>query len=369
MARKKYTLKKAKVSPKPSKLRRLVRLTVGLVLLWGVGVAVVFIVYSFWHQHREAGQFGVSDTFVGEDLSDSLDLKLAAKATYPSTPIKIVQDLGVDNGLRKQIFSFAVKNDDLTEYGLMLTPDSPPPAQGFPALVLLHGFANPARYSTLQAYISDMEFYASHGFAVFKPDYRGQGDSLNDGHPNSAYFSMDYNDDVMSLITALKQTSLVNKSDINVWGHSLGAYIGLRAAVLSPDIKNLILLSGPVDSLKEMYLTYVPPSDELNPYALATRNDVFAKYGTPADNPQFWNDASPINFVSKIKAHIQIHVGLDDKVVPPKFSADLDAALNKAHINHQYFTYPGGNHSLLDQRDLIWARSLQLLQPQPMPAA
>jgi uncharacterized protein len=176
---------------------------------------------------------------------------------------------------------------------------------------------------------------------------------------------MAYNTDVMSLISALKQTSFVDKSNINIWGHSMGAYVGLRAAVFSKDIQNLILLSGPVDSLKEMYLTYIPPSDAFDPYALITRNELFSKYGTPADESKFWDDASPINSLSQIHAHLQIHVGLQDKVVPPKFSADLDAALTKDHINHQYFVYPDGSHALAGQRDLIWSRSLQLLEAKP----
>jgi dipeptidyl aminopeptidase/acylaminoacyl peptidase len=132
---------------------------------------------------------------------------------------------------------------------------------------------------------------------------------------------------------------------------------------LSPDIKNTIIISGPVDSLEEMYLTYIPPSDENNPYALATRNDVFAKYGTPADNTAFWHDASPINFVSKIKGNIQIHVGSADEVVPPEFSADLNAALSKAHVRHQYYIYPDGRHSLAPERSLIYERSVKAMKP------
>ena len=341
------------------------RRLIGLVLILGVAAASIFIVYSFYHQHIEAGQFNVSDTYPGENLSDSLDLKLAAKASYPSSTLTITKDMGLVNGLHEQIFSFGVPIDSLTEYGLMLTPPGPPPTQGFPTLILLHGFSDPTHYSTTTGYLSDMEFYASHGFAVIKPDYRGQGLSIGHGLPDSAFYSMAYNVDAMSLISALKQTSYIDKANINLWGHSFGAYIALRAAVLSEDIKNIILLSGPVDSLKEMYLTYIPPSDERNPYALATRNDVFAKYGIPADNTQFWADASPINFLSRVKAHIQIHVGLQDQVVPPKFSADLDAALNRDHIKHQYYVYPDGDHSLQNQRSLIWARSLQLLETQP----
>jgi dipeptidyl aminopeptidase/acylaminoacyl peptidase len=322
--------------------------------------ATSYGIYTFWHQHIEAGQFRVSDTFLGENLRDSLDLNVADKASYASGPVRIVKSLGEDNGITVKQFGFDVKDDNLTEYGLLTLPISPKPSKGYPTIILLHGFSSPRDYDTDTYYRDDMRFYSRHGFAVFKPDYRGEGLSIKSGHPDSAYYSMVYNTDVMSLISALKRSDLVDKTNLNLWGHSLGAYIGLRAAVLSPDIKNLILLSGPVDSLTKMYTTYLPPSDARDPYALATRNEVFSKYHTP-DNDQFWTDASPITFVSRIRAHIQIHVGLADTTVPPVFSADLNAALDRADVKHQYFTYQSGEHSLLAQRDIIWDRSLKLL--------
>jgi dipeptidyl aminopeptidase/acylaminoacyl peptidase len=315
----------------------------------------------------QAGQLAAGQQ--GQTFNHSLDLLAAAKNIYPSGPLTIVRDVGTSDGISTKLVSFNVAADGLTEFGLMTVPDSSPPPGGYPAIILCHGYENPAEYSTTGTMLNDMYFYSSHGFAVIKPDYRGQGFSVKSGQPNSAYYSIDYNTDVMSLISALKKSSFINKQNLNLFGHSMGAYIALRAAVLSPAIKNLILLSGPVDSLGKMYLAYIPPSDFNNLNALKSRNEVIDKYGVPAENTAFWRDASPINLVQRIKAHIQIHVGGLDQVVPPEFSADLDAALTAKHIKHDYYVYPDGNHSLETQRSLIWTRSLQLLQPaQSIPA-
>jgi|SRR5579862_373616 len=320
------------------------------------------------HSPTQTGQFQAAD--VGSAaFSHSLDLRVAAKNAYPSSPLTEVKDLGVDDNLDHEIISFKVPDDGLTEYGLMVTPSTKAPVGGWPAIVLCHGYVKPSEYMTASDLLMDMTFYAQHGFAVIKPDYRGQGLSLHEGQADSAYYSMSYNTDVMSLISELKQTSYIDKSNLNLWGFSMGAYVAFRAAVLSPSIKNLIILSGPVDSLSQMYLSYIPPSDANNLNALKTRNDVFAKYGTPAETDNFWKYASPINLVSRLKANVQIHVGALDQTVPPEFSADLDVALTKAHINHQYFVYPDGTHALVPQRPLIWSRSLQLLQSAPGSAA
>lgn len=336
-----------------------------------VGVLSLFVL-AYWifsdKANLVAGQLPSGEVASGAVLSRSLDLRTALKSNYPSDPITIVRNYGQADGVTTKSFSFKVKDAGLTEYGLIMQPAGDVPKKGFPTVILCHGYESPGDYSTTKNYLQDMQFYAEHGFAVFKPDYRGQGLSLYSGQPDSAYYSMAYNTDVMSLITALKKTDFVDKNNINLWGHSMGAYIALRASVLSPDIKNVILLSGPVDSLSKMYLTYIPPSDVNNLQALKTRNDTFAKYGTPADNTPFWKFSSPINLLGHLKARIQIHVGLLDQTVPPEFSADLDLALSTQHIKHEYYTYQYGDHSLSAQRETIWARSLQDLQPPAPPA-
>jgi uncharacterized protein len=364
MKQTKTAAKRTKTAPPPKSRRWRLWVTAPILLALVAG-SVFFMVYAVRHSHIERGQFNISDTYIGENLAHSLDLKLAARASYPSAPIVTTADLGTADGLHRQVFKYLVKDDNLTEYGLMITPQTPAPPKGYPVIILLHGYITPRRYKTATDYLAESLFYASHGFLVVKPDLRGQGDSINQGFADSAYYSMSYNTDVLSLVSALRQSSYVDKSSINLWGHSMGAYIALRAAVLSKNVNDVILLSGPMDSLEEMYLTYIPPSDENNPYALATRSEIFARYGTPADNRAFWQDASPINFVSKIRGTVQINVGLQDAVVPPRFSADLNDAMNQAGVKHRYFVYLDGNHSLDGQRPDIYAHSLQILETKP----
>lgn len=307
------------------------------------------------------GLLGQSQAHAGESVQHSLDIGIASQGQYPSSPLAVVREMGVVDGIRRQIVSFDVKVDGLTEFAMVEQPSTAPPANGYPAIILCHGYVNPADYDTMTAYLADMDFYASKGFIVVKPDFRGQGLSVGHGQPNSAYYSMDYNIDLMSLISSLKLTPGIDKSNLNLWGHSMGAYLSLRAAVMSKDIKNTILLSTPGGSLRDIYLSYVPPSDENNLPALKTRSDVFSKYGTPAENPGFWQKASASNYLDQMVSKVQIHVGADDTIVPPRLSADLDAALSQAHKTHQYFVYEGEGHGLGNVRPQIWSRSIKFL--------
>jgi len=331
---------------------------------------VIFLLLTFawwlvglnYVNHRNySGSFGSSSA---ENLDyNSLDLSLVKKAEFTSQPIQQLSRVqSTSNSVRQYIFSFGVPIDNLTEKGLLTLPTSAAPSGGYPVIILCHGYANPWDYSTEKSYNSDSIFYASHGFAVLKPDFRGQGLSIPDGQPEGAYYSMAYNTDVLSLIAAIKDTSYLDKKQINIWGHSMGGYIALRAAVTSKDIKNAIILSGPVASLADMYSAYVAVSDTQNATAANVRLDALDHYGTPYTNPDFWNKASPINYVSQTNAKFQIHVGSDDGLVPPAFSADLDQALTKAGKKHEYYVYEGGRHGLVPERSLIWQRSLDLMQ-------
>lgn len=291
----------------------------------------------------------------------NLDLRVATHLKFETPAITMVKDLGESEEVDHQIIGFKVPADNLTEYGLMSLPTTPKPAGGYPLIILCHAYYNPAKYDTQKGYLSDMDFYSQHGFVVIKPDYRGQGLSRGVGRPEGAYYSMAYNNDIMSLIAAAKSTGYISRQDINLWGHSMGAYIALRAAVISKDVRSVVLLSGPVGKFDDMYKIYKAPSDLSNPVAGGIRQTQLIQHGTPLTNPNYWANISPLNFLANSKASFQIHVGLSDKVVPPQFSTELDLALGNYNMPHHYYAYRGAKHSLTAQRPLIWSRSLQVL--------
>lgn len=294
----------------------------------------------------------------------NLDLSTARQATYSSPAVSIIKSTVNKHGVRHAIFRFRVPKDGLSEYGFLTLPDGPAPSNGYPVIILCHGYANPTRYSTTSAYLADMEFYAKHGFAVLKPDYRGQGLSFHDGQPEGAYYSMAYNTDVLSLIAAVKQTNYLDPKRINLFGHSMGAYIALRAAVLSPDIKDVVLLSGPVGSARDLYTSYKAISDIDNRQAATIKKSQILQHGTPTSNPEFWDKTSPLSFLSDMHAVVEINVGTADRIVPPLLSLDLAQALATDHKVYQYYVYPGAGHSLGVQRSIIWSRSLRLFNGQ-----
>jgi dipeptidyl aminopeptidase/acylaminoacyl peptidase len=306
-----------------------------------------------------------SVNYVDPNAYKNLNIGEASKVAYSNTSIIKAKEIGISDSVDQSIFTFKVPKDNLSENGLMTLPTTPEPAGGYPVIVLCHGYANPWEYSTTKAYLGDMEFYSQNGYAVLKPDYRGQGLSLSSGSPDGAYYSMSYNTDVLSLIAAIRKTPYLNKNDINLWGHSMGAYIALRAAVLEPSIKNVILLSAPAGFIQDMYSSYTAISDAQNPTANEVKAEQLQAHGTPVTNPLYWDKVSPLTYLSRVNAHIQIHVGTNDLIVPPHFSQDLNTVLDKFNKPHSYYVYQGGKHGLIPERSAIWTRSLQLLNQTP----
>lgn len=291
-------------------------------------------------------------------MASDIDLRLAAQATFKGSGFQPVSDLGQIDGVRHRVVSYQV--GDLTEYAYLTLPVAPQPLAGYPIIIICHGYVKPDRFKTFgNSYLPDMEFYSRHGYVAIRPDFRGNGSSQ--GSPEGAYYSMAYNIDLMELIASIKKANYIDPSNINIWGHSMGGYLALRAAVLSPDIRTAIILAGAVGTVNDLYNDYFAPSDRLNPVALELRNKAIHDHGSPVDNPSYWFNTSPLNFLDKTSALIQIHVGAKDAVVPSHFSKDLDEELNKNQKSHEYYVYNDGDHGLVAQRDQIWQRSLALL--------
>lgn len=290
----------------------------------------------------------------------SLDLRVAERAVFDSPALHTIETLPTNGGIKKLHVQFNV--DGLNQFALITLPDKPTPNGGFPVIVLLHGYVKPTAYSTKTAYVGDMEFLSRNGFAVVKPDFRGNGQS--EGLAEGAYYSMGYHNDIMTLLSAIKKTNYLNGQQFNLWGHSMGGYLALRTAVMRSDIANIIILSGAVGSAEKMFTTYTAPSDKLNLVAREYRFEALRIHGNPLKNPEFWFNASPYSRISKISANVQIHVGLKDEVVPPQFSSELATALAEAGITYQLFTYEEGKHGLIPQRRQINDQILKLLLKQ-----
>jgi len=193
-----------------------------------------------------------------------------------------------------------------------------------------------------------VDAFARNGYIVFKPDFRGHGNSQ--GRPEGAYYAPSYTIDDLNALASIKNYKDSNPARIGVWGHSMGGNITLRDLVINTkDIKAAVIWGGVVGSYADL-ATWHDPNYHPSVYELTLRylhrSELQKKYGTVQSNPTFWNAVDPTYFLVDITAPIQLDVGGSDQEVPVNFSQSLRDKLLKAGKTVEYFEYPGANHDI-----------------------
>lgn len=279
-------------------------------------------------------------------------LSIAGLRIHPYRASQIVTErsLGKRGGREDSIVSY--RSDGLKVYALRSTPAGNPPADGWPVIILCHGYIDPDKYQTDgPEYMELIEAFARAGYMVLKPDYRGHGQS--EGQPVGGHFAPDYTYDILNLIATLKRTDQIDAQRIGLAGHSLGGHVALRTIVVSQDIKATAMVSGVVGSMEDIFFNWPRSPDRKDePAGLVQgqREKLVREHGDPKSNPGYWNSASAINYVQAVAGPVQVHQSATDSTVPKLFSDHLVDALRKAGKRVDYRVYPGDDHQFVWNR-------------------
>ena len=282
-----------------------------------------------------------------EPLTHPLQILEMRKQEYPGSDLTIEQTLSPGSNYTRSIASY--KSEGLKMFGLLTVPNGRVPEGGWPAIIFNHGYISPSVYSTTERYVAYVDGFARNGYVVFKPDYRGHGNS--EGRPEGAYYSTAYTTDVINAMRSVERYSKVNPDKIGMWGHSMGGHITLRTMVVTRDVKAGVIWGGVVASYQDMAQNW----RRSRPRSLSTREQQSTRpsrkalqdrYGTFDEHPEFWRSISPIFFVSDISGPVQLHHGLADTTVLWEFSQSLKTTLDEAGKTAESYTYPGADHNL-----------------------
>ncbi len=289
-------------------------------------------------------------TVINTIPQNPLSISVMRQKSYPGSKLTIEQTLGPGSNYSRYVASYL--SDGLKIFGLLTVPNGNPPVGGWPAIIFNHGYIPPEQYQTTERYIAYTDAFSRDGYVLFKPDYRGNGNSQ--GTPEGAYYSPAYAIDVLNALSSIKKYPGVNPQKIGMWGHSMGGNITLRDLVVNPkDIKVAVIWAGVVGSYDDLMnnwqrkVRYQPSPRELT-LRNSSRSNIVQKYGTPQTNPDFWNSIDPTYFLSDITAPVQLHQGLEDEEVPPAFMQSLFDKMQKLGKNVEYYSYPGADHNISD---------------------
>lgn len=278
---------------------------------------------------------------------------------YPGSEILIEETLEAGNNYSRYYVSYL--SEGLKIYALLTIPDGVMPEGGWPAIVFNHGYIPPDQYRTTERYIAYVDNLAQHGYIVFRIDYRGHDRSQ--GVASGAYGDPGYSVDVLNAVSALKRFPQANPERIGMWGHSMGGYLTLRAMVISQDIKAGVIWAGVVGSYPDLLTRWrrgSAPTPTPNPVgARRWRGAWIEEFGTPEENPDFWNSISANSYLQDISGPVQLHHGTADESVPLLFSQILYDQLLMAGKTVEFYAYDGDNHNLSNNFGAAMFRTIQ----------
>jgi dipeptidyl aminopeptidase/acylaminoacyl peptidase len=302
-------------------------------------------------QTGNSGEGGVAAAAQNSIRPHPMSMESLKAGDYSADPFVVEKVLSDAAGYSQSVVSY--RSEGLKIYGLLTVPKGPKPANGYPAIVFVHGYIPPADYSTTGSYAGYQARLASRGFVTFKPDLRGHGDS--EGAPVSAHYSEKYVIDTLFAISALKKHEDVDARRIGYWGHSNGGEIGLRVVVVNKDVRAASFWAGVVGSYQDMFETY---NEKIGFLRGAADSELVRENGLPSTNTDFWSRIDPYYFLGDIEVPVEIQHGTGDKSVPIELSRRLKEELEKAGVPVDYHEYPGDNHNLSNNLDTAFRRTV-----------
>lgn len=274
------------------------------------------------------------------DTSDPLLIEsLRRHRDDPPPTIEIVAPLVEDEHFTR--YRIAYTSDGLRITGVMNVPTGNVPEQGFPVILLNHGYYSPASYTPGTGTQHEADYLAHEGYVTIASDYRGYAGSEGSfgGH-----FDPGWTYDILDLLDALPTTlDMVDSERVGMWGHSTGGEIALRV-IAARDTVDATVLFGSMGA------------DAADNFRLVQGwgggHAVVQRYGTPEEAPEVWARLSPITYLADVAGlsaraqagPISIHHGELDGEVPPELSARLWQAIQAAGVAGEYYTYPDQRH-------------------------
>ena len=138
-------------------------------------------------------------------------------------------------------------SDGLKVHAMVAVPNQDMPEAGFPVVIANHGYVpEPAKYGITAAgidsrpgdyYRSVPELYASRGFLVVLPDYRGHNDSDGSEFVHKPESVGLYAEDVVALMMHLGEIENADLKNVFLWSHSMGGGVSIRVQLATDLIR------------------------------------------------------------------------------------------------------------------------------------
>ncbi len=221
--------------------------------------------------------------------------------------------------------------------GVLNVPDGRGP---FPAVVLAHGYIDPADYVRGQGMTRERGYLSARGFVTLHVDYRNHAGSADDSRVDSAA-RLGYTTDVIAAAQALRRSDDVPVNQrISLFGRSMGGGVTLKALTVEPGLFHAGVAWASVSSLEaENYERFIADDVE----DAEERARMRQRHGLPQDDPAFWRGVSPRPRFDRITEPVLMVHGRFDDTCPPRWARQTQRALQAADVDSILQWYDDGH--------------------------
>ncbi len=254
----------------------------------------------------------------------------AKKLRTMVTNEKLKETVDEYNFSKKEFFSFnTADGSDLN--GWMIKPPDFDPTKKYPVLMYVYG--GPGSQTVRNSWGGGNTWYqmlAQKGLIIVSVDNRGTG-ARGEEFKKMTYLQLGKYETMDQIEAAKHLGSLdyVDKERIGIWGWSYGGYMSTSCLAKGADYFSMAIAVAPVTNWRYYDNIYT---------------ERFMR--TPQENPDGYDDNSPINHVDKIKGKLLLMHGTADDNVHVQNSVDLVTALVDANVQFDMQFYPNSNHGI-----------------------
>ncbi|PVG80838.1 peptidase S9 [Nocardioides gansuensis] len=237
-------------------------------------------------------------------------------------------------------YDVTYRSDDLTISGVLNVPAGRGP---FPAVVLAHGYIDPAYYVRGQGMTRERGYLAERGFVALHVDYRNHAESSDDASMVSL-LRLGYAVDVINAVHALRRTQAVPVDDDRLFlmGRSMGGGVVQTALVAQPGLVSAAAQWAPVSSrAAENFDRWI----RRDPGRSGLVDAISRRFGLPEDAPRFWREMSPRTYFHRVTEPVLTVQGGSDDTCPPRWARATHRALLRAGADSTLAWYADEEHA------------------------
>jgi dipeptidyl aminopeptidase/acylaminoacyl peptidase len=245
------------------------------------------------------------------------------------------------------------RSGDRTVSGVLLRPRGRGP---FPAVVLNHGYIDPAIYVTGQGLAREQDALARAGFVVLHTDYSGHATS-DPVRPLERETRLAYTRDSANAVKALETLRYVDADRIGMLGRSMGGGVTMNVLAAYPGLVDAAISWSSVSSaLDENIRHFTEPGRPDAALAL------YDRLGTPEEAPEVYAELSARTYFDRITEPVLVHHATTDETCPFRWARDTERLMRRAGVDSRLFVYDGEAHAFGPQWPLAMNRTIRFLR-------